>query len=354
MLMLAGATPVLADDNADWKKEREVRFAAVKASHPPQDAVIAEIRAKTAVLIAAYKPPPGPALDRAPVVWRTHATPIVVFDIAVAPRMVVVPAGEFTMGAPKTERGHRPDETPRRRVHFARAVAISMFPITYGEYAYFVGATGHRSATGCVAPASARMTAESNRGWQTPGFAQTRRSPATCIGFGDAVAYAAWLSKETGQRYRLLSEAEYEFANRAGTSTAFWWGDDRSKGCTLVNGIDSLDCHDGFEFTTPLDQSKPNPFGLMTQRAMSHRGPPIAGAQVTLALALPAHRASSAVAHGRARPPTCARPHERVARLVKRAPTAGSASPATFNAIPISPFQQGCAPGCWRRDGQDP
>ena len=122
-----------AHDDGAWKIEREARFASVKAASPPQDATIATIKAKTAELIAAYAPTPARAIDRPPVVWRVSPQPVVVFDMAVAPRMVVVPAGEQTLGSPATEAGRRADET-RHRMRFARAFAVSMFPVTFGEY----------------------------------------------------------------------------------------------------------------------------------------------------------------------------------------------------------------------------
>ena len=95
--------------------------------------------------------------------------------------------------------------------------------------------------------------------WRNPGFAQTPRSPATCIGRPDATAYVRWLSKATGQRYRLLTANEYEYAARGGTPTAYWWGDEFAAGCKVVNSADPCD---PVQFTVPLDQSKPNGFGV--------------------------------------------------------------------------------------------
>ena len=94
---------------------------------------------------------------------------------------------------------------------------------TLAEYALYAAETGHVAKGGCVLPHS--DDAVVTRNWRNPAFAQTFRRPAVCIGSADAQAYADWLSGKNGHRYRLLSEAEY--AARAGTATAFWWGNDQ-------------------------------------------------------------------------------------------------------------------------------
>ena len=189
--------------------------------------------------------------------------PPLVFDLAVGPRMMTVPAGEFRMG-----------EGRGRAVRFDHPLAVSMFPITYGEYSWFVAETRRPTVSSCITLEGGRFEKRAGRDWYNPGFPQVSRSPATCVGYDDAVAYTAWLSQKTGKRYRLLTEAEYEYANRAGTTTAYWWGDDPSGGCAIANGFDqdaaanapSLKpsaCHDGSAFTGALDRpTKPNAFGL--------------------------------------------------------------------------------------------
>ena len=262
-----------ADDLTDWQKNREVRFPAFKAAQPSRDAAIADIKAKTAAMIAAYITPPNPTLDQPPVIWRATSAPVVILDEPFAPRMVVIPAGEFTMGSPATETGHMPREGPRHRVRIGYALAVSMFPIIVGEYDRFVAESKHESGGSCITLESGEFKSRKGRNWRDPGFPQKMISPATCIDFNDATAYARWLSKKTGQSYRLLSEAEYEYANRAGTTTAYWWGDDGNASCEYANGFD-LDaepwgksstrfaCHDGYAFTSPVGSFKPNAFGL--------------------------------------------------------------------------------------------
>ena len=145
------------------------------------------------------------------------------------PAMVVIPSGSFMMGSDDG----KPDETPRRRVTIAEPFAVGKYEVTVGEFAAFVTATGHDMADGegllGLPPANActslnilqvfeRIT------WRAPGYGQDDDSPVVCVSWNDAVAYVKWLSIETGQPYRLLSEAEWEYVARAKTDTAFHFG----------------------------------------------------------------------------------------------------------------------------------
>jgi formylglycine-generating enzyme required for sulfatase activity len=106
--------------------------------------------------------------------------------------------------------------------------------------------------------------------------AQTGRDPVVCVSWKEAQAYASWLSHKTSHSYRLLSEAEWEYADRAGTDSPAYWGDDPNEACKYANGVDAtlterfpkgkwedrVSCHDGFVFTAPVGSFKPNAFGL--------------------------------------------------------------------------------------------
>ena len=259
---------------SEWFKFRQQKHAELQATDLNQPAEIAALKARTAAAVAAAGPV-ATSLDAPPVIWPTGtAKPVVVYDDPAAPRMVVVPAGEFTMGSPDAEPGHQPGEGPRRRVRIGYPLAVSMFPVVFGEYALFVADT-HRAPSGpCVTIEGGKAAARPGRDWRHAGFPQTVRHPATCVSYGDAVAYTAWLSRKTGHTYRLLSEAEYEYVNRAGTTTAYWWGDDANAACAYANGLDQdgkaanpsvapLTCHDGYAFTEPVGSLKPNAFGLV-------------------------------------------------------------------------------------------
>lgn len=175
------------------------------------------------------------------------------------PRMVALPAGTFIIGSPKTERG-RFDDEPQRRVHVG-AFAIAKYPVTRGQWAAFVVAT-HRPTPD--APCAYAHTGHPT--WKDTGFPQDDRHPVVCVTWADAQDYARWLSARTGQHYRLLTDAEWEYAARGGTTTPFPWGSSAShefgnygqdKCCgQMVKG------RDRWEFTSPVGSFPANPFGL--------------------------------------------------------------------------------------------
>ncbi len=171
--------------------------------------------------------------------------------------MVALPGGTFTMGSPKDEPGRFDDEDQVDVM--LSGFALSRFPVTRGQYAAFAAATGRMDNGGC--------------GWRDPGFAQDDSHPVVCVTWDDAEAYAAWMTKRTGRAYRLSSEAEYEYADRAGTKAAYFWGSDANAGCGYANladatykraypGWPTVTCDDGYEHTSPVGHFKANPWGL--------------------------------------------------------------------------------------------
>jgi formylglycine-generating enzyme required for sulfatase activity len=163
------------------------------------------------------------------------------------PEMVVVPAGSFTMGSPEKEEGRVPDEGPQHEVKIARPFAVGKLHVTVDQYREFVGDTGYEKLRECH--------------WSSPGFAQDGTHPVVCVTWEDAKAYAEWLAKKTGKPYRLLSEAEFEYAARGRTSPSiyprFWFGNDENVFCQYGNGNP---CKVGG--TSPAGKYKPNAFGL--------------------------------------------------------------------------------------------
>jgi formylglycine-generating enzyme required for sulfatase activity len=162
-------------------------------------------------------------------------------ECANCPEMVVVPAGSFTRGSPTSEPGHSADEGPQHTVTIARPFAVGRFAVTFDEW------------DACAADGGCNGYKPADEGWGRG------RRPVINVSWDDAKAYVAWLSKKTGKSYRLLSGAEYEYATRAGTQTAYPWGNDI--------GTNNANCHAcGSQWdarqTAPVGSFAPNGFGL--------------------------------------------------------------------------------------------
>ena len=155
------------------------------------------------------------------------------------PEMIVIPAGEFTMGSPTTEQGRNDDEGPQHKVTIAKPFAVSKFDVTFADWDACVSVGGCPKAT-------------------DSGFGRDTK-PVINVSWDDAQIYVAWLSKMTGQPYRLLTEAEWEYAARAGTTTAYYWGDDIGKGNANCKGCGSQ--WDAKQ-TSPVGSFAANQFGL--------------------------------------------------------------------------------------------
>jgi formylglycine-generating enzyme required for sulfatase activity len=162
------------------------------------------------------------------------------------PEMVVVPAGGFIMGSPDGEKARGKNEGPQHQVTFARSFAIGRFAVTFDEW------------DACVADGGCSGYTPNDAGWGRG------RRPVIFVSWDDANLYLAWLSGKTGKTYRLPSEAEREYATRAGTTTPFWWGASISTQQANYSGIDTFvsDSKGGVRRTLPVDSFQPNPWGL--------------------------------------------------------------------------------------------
>ncbi|CAN5343265.1 formylglycine-generating enzyme family protein [soil metagenome] len=178
--------------------------------------------------------------------------------------MVVIPGGRFTMGSPADEAGRDPAEGPQHEVALHR-FALGATDVTVGEWRAFVRATRRSEAHGCEwsgFPKNQWATAS----WRHLGFAQADTHPVVCVSWQDARDYAAWMSKRTRHPYRLPSEAEWEYAARAGATTAYPWGDTASHEYANY-GADTCcsergEGHDRWLQTSPVGSFPANRFGL--------------------------------------------------------------------------------------------
>jgi formylglycine-generating enzyme required for sulfatase activity len=205
-------------------------------------------------------------------------------DCSECPEMVVIPAGSFLMGTSAAESARDLEyvvpkeeikfaqadmtlEVPQHEVSFSQAFALGKYPVTRSEFAAFVHETGYSAGNGCRIWINHTYSVRPEAGWQSPGFSQTDRDPVVCVNRQDIQAYLAWLNgklrghapAEGDGRYGLPSEAEWEYAARAGTRTARWWGD--------PIGSDNANC-DGCgnrwdkKQTAPAGSFRANAFGL--------------------------------------------------------------------------------------------
>jgi len=155
------------------------------------------------------------------------------------PEMVVVPAGEFMMGSPATETDRYVNEDPQHLITIAKPFAVSKFAVTFADW------------DACVSVGECPHVTDSGFGRGT--------MPVINVSWDEALKYAAWFSKITGRPYRLLTETEWEYVARAGSATAFFWGDQVGKGNANCNGCGSQ--WDSRQ-TSPVGSFKPNAFGL--------------------------------------------------------------------------------------------
>jgi formylglycine-generating enzyme required for sulfatase activity len=160
------------------------------------------------------------------------------------PEMVVVPAGTFAMGSPQTDKQAYEIEFPQHQVTIAKPFAVAKYELTFADW------------DACVSGGGCNGYKPSDQNWSRG------QQPVLNVNWDDAEAYVAWLSKMTGKTYRLLSEAEYEYATRAGTSTTYPWGDKiKLDGQAMANCNGCGSKWDNKQ-TAPVGSFTPNKFGL--------------------------------------------------------------------------------------------
>ena len=194
-------------------------------------------------------------------------------DCDTCPEMVALPAGEFMMGSPEDERGRKQVEGLPRRVVIAAPFAIGKFEVTVDQFSAFVAETGATVSSLCRAIVKFEPVewGPPEASFRHPGYDVTGSHPVSCISWHEAQAYVTWLRRRTGKPYRLPTEAEWEYAARAGTTTSYSFGGDETLLCAYARFAD-LDSPFGSRSSCRSDTItygpmqvgtlKPNPWGL--------------------------------------------------------------------------------------------
>jgi formylglycine-generating enzyme required for sulfatase activity len=196
--------------------------------------------------------------------------------------MIVLPSGKYMMGATEEEFRGKDEyrfmytiETPRHEAT-VKTFALGKFDVTRGQFAAFAEETGF-NGKGCYIFDGKQWLTDMRADWRNPGFQQTDSDPVVCVSWNDAQKFIDWLNsklpKTEARKYRLPTEAEWEYAARAGTVTATYWGDNPLDQCKYENTRDQsarvlgttapiADCTDGYVETAPVGSFKSNPWGL--------------------------------------------------------------------------------------------
>jgi formylglycine-generating enzyme len=214
-------------------------------------------------------------------------------------KLTRIPAGEFMMGSRESAEdtvaffnktygahyvlvGFVKDEHPQHRVRITKPFYLGTYHVTRGQFRRFVNDTGYKTDAetgerqGAFAwnPEKKHIEFVRDCTWRNPGFEQTEEHPVVNVSWNDGVAFCKWLSRKEGKPYRLPTEAEWEYACRAGTTTRYYSGDDPETLAKVANVWDAaakakfpdariaIKASDGYVFTAPVGSFRPNAFGL--------------------------------------------------------------------------------------------
>ena len=223
--------------------------------------------------VAPGRPPRSPEVVSAAEA-RTDSFRDPLRDAGNGPLMQLVPAGRFVMGSPDRELARTDAEGPQHEVEVA-AFALGAHEVTVDEFAHFIESSGYvteaERGSGCEVISLFGHRRDGDANWREPGYPQGEDFPVVCVTRNDALAYIDWLNAQAGGGYRLPSEAEWEYAARAGSAAERWWGDAADAACGFANVLDAAgrigafaahDCNDQFAHAAPVGSFRPNAFGL--------------------------------------------------------------------------------------------
>ena len=226
---------------------------------------------------AAPSPPPTTARD-------VTAAKELTLDLGdkVTLKLVQIPTGKFLMGSPETEQERRPDEL-QHEVTISKPFYMGITLVTIDQFAAFVKDSGYKTVAETAGTSGIEIqngqtvsSTVTGYSWRNPSYEQKGDHPVVQMSWNDTQAFCGWLSKKSGKSVGLPTEAQWEYACRAGTKTIYPWGDNPHDGKGWANCADQslkvklpnqrfltfFSWDDGFVFTSPVGSFKPNAFGL--------------------------------------------------------------------------------------------
>jgi formylglycine-generating enzyme required for sulfatase activity len=211
--------------------------------------------------------------------WAKHLGVPVEVTNSIGMKLVLIPPGEFMMGSPASERW-RSDKDTQYRVRISKPYYLAIYEVTVGQFRSFVETRSYRTTAesdgmgGFGMGTDGKWSRKPEYTWRSAGFSQAADHPVMNVSWNDAMAFIEWLSEKEGLLYRLPTEAEWEYACRAGTTTAFHHGDD-PEGLAAVGNVadatakanfpdwlEAIAAADGHVFTAPVGSFRANGFGL--------------------------------------------------------------------------------------------
>ncbi|HWE39224.1 MAG TPA: bifunctional serine/threonine-protein kinase/formylglycine-generating enzyme family protein [Isosphaeraceae bacterium] len=226
-------------------------------------------------VMPAAPPADPPKADR-----RDESPPKEITSPATGLVLVRIEPGEFDMGSGVDDKEAESDEKPRHHVRITKPFYLGKYEVTRGQFRKFVEDTGYKTegekdGTGAYGWDAEKkgFHQDSKYTWRNPGFEQADDHPVVCVSWNDAVAFCKWLSEKEGVTYRLPTEAEWEYACRAGSTTRYSCGDEPEGLARVGNVADgtakerfpdwtTIQAPDGYVFTAPVGQFQRNAFGL--------------------------------------------------------------------------------------------
>jgi formylglycine-generating enzyme required for sulfatase activity/predicted Ser/Thr protein kinase len=211
--------------------------------------------------------------------WAKHLRRPVESTNGIGMKFVLIPPGEFLMGAPDSDLDAWEIDKPQHRVRITKPFYMGRHEVTVAQFRRFVDETDYRidverdPSNGLNFNSELELVRSRRYKWRDPGYSQEDNHPVVFVSWNDAEVFCRWLSRKEQVTYRLPTEAEWEYACRAGTQTRYWTSDDPGslKGAANVVGLEVLEkfpkaktvpWNDGYVMTSPVGQFKPNPFGL--------------------------------------------------------------------------------------------